>query len=228
MRALVLDLDDTLVAAGRAIRRAERVLLELGVDRQEWRTVFERWWSRFERGEVSAAEMRFARWADLGLPGDAGVAADAAWRSVAFGATLRHGARAFLRDARVLGFRLVILTNGTVDPQRLTIERTGLVSLVDGVVITEEIGVHKPRAEPFQRAAALVNVDPAQATMVGDNLSLDIIGALGAGYARAVWITARRTLPELDPRVVVVRRLDQVLPALGERAALQPNALSRR
>jgi len=214
-RALVLDLDDTLVAASRAMRRAERVLLELGIDRHTWQTTFDRWWSRFQRGEVSAAEMRFARWADLGLSGEAGIAADTAWRSVAFGSRMRQGARAFLRDARSLGFRLVILTNGTVDPQRLTIERTGLTSLVDGVVITEEVGRHKPHAEPFLRAAALVNVPPAVATMIGDTLSTDIVGALEAGYGSAVWITARRrALPDLDPRVVVVRRLDQVLPAL--------------
>jgi FMN phosphatase YigB (HAD superfamily) len=214
MRALVIDLDDTLVAASRAMRRAERVLAELGIDRDAWQTTFDNWWSRFQRGEVSATEMRFGRWADLGLSGDAGVAADTAWRNVAFGATLRYGARAFLRDARAAGFRLVILTNGTVDPQRLTIERTGLTSQVDGVIITEEIGAHKPHAEPFLRAAALVNVPPAAATMIGDNLAVDIIGALGAGYGRAVWITARRAVRELDPRIVVIRRLDQVLPAL--------------
>jgi FMN phosphatase YigB (HAD superfamily) len=203
-----------LVAAGRAMRRAERVLVELGIDRQAWQATFDGWWSRFQRGEVSASDMRYGRWADLGLSGDAGVAADTAWRNVAFGATMRHGARAFLRDARSLGFRIVILTNGTVDPQRLTIERTGLTSLVDSVVITEEVGRHKPHAEPFLRAAALVNVPPVRATMIGDNLSTDIVGALGAGYGGAVWITSRRALPDLDPRVLVVSRLAQVLPAL--------------
>jgi FMN phosphatase YigB (HAD superfamily) len=217
-RALVVDLDDTLVAASRAMRRAERVLVELGIDRQTWQTTFDRWWSRFTRGAVSAAEMRYARWADLGLSGDAGVAADTAWRSVAFGSRMRHGARAFLRDARAAGFRLVILTNGTVDPQRLTIERTGLTSLVDGVIITEELGMHKPHAEPFLRAAAMVNVAPAAASMIGDNLAVDIIGALEAGYEGALWITSRRAVPDLDPRVVVVRRLDQVLPALRQRS----------
>jgi FMN phosphatase YigB (HAD superfamily) len=227
MRALVLDLDDTLVAASNAMRRAERILVELGIDRQEWQTTFAQWWSRFQGGEVSATEMRFGRWVDLGLSGDAGVAADTAWRNVAFGSRMRHGARALLRDARAAGLRLVILTNGTVDPQRLTLERTGLISLVDGVIITEEVGVHKPHAEPFQRAAALVSVALADATMVGDNLPVDIIGALEAGYGRAVWITGRRVLPELDPRVVVVRRLDQVLPSLSGPAASRPSELSR-
>jgi putative hydrolase of the HAD superfamily len=131
---------------------------------------------------------------------------------------MRHGARAFLRDARAAGYRLVILTNGTVDPQRLTIERTGLTSLVDGVVISEDVGLHKPHAEPFLRAAALVNVTPAAATMIGDNFAVDIVGALGAGYGRAIWITdRRRAVQELDPRITVVRRLDQVLPAFSRR-----------
>lgn len=212
---LVLDLDDTLVAASYAMRRAERVLVELGVDRDDWKTIFQRWWNRFQEGEVSASEMRYGRWIDLGLTRNSCVAADLAWRHVAFSARLRKGARAFLREARSAGFRLVILTNGTVDPQRLTIERTGLASLVDGVIVTEELGLHKPHVEPFRRAASLAGVTPARATMVGDNLSVDIAGALQAGYRHAAWLTGRRVLPRLDPGVLVVRRLADVLPALS-------------
>ncbi len=171
VRALVLDLDDTLVAASGAMRRAQRVLLELGVDPEQWQSTFGRWWSRFEAGEVRASDMRYARWADLGLTGEAGVAADMAWRRVAFAGRLRNGARVLLRDARRAGFRLAILTNGTIDPQRLTIARTGLLGLVDGVIVSEELGLHKPHPEPFRQAAALVGAAPAEATMVGDTFA---------------------------------------------------------
>jgi len=214
-RALVLDLDDTLVAASGAMRRAERILLELGVDREQWKTTFRQWWGRFEAGEVPASEMRYARWADLGLTGEAGVAADMAWRRVAFAGRLRNGARVLLRDARRTGFRLAILTNGTIDPQRLTIARTGLLDLVDGAIVTEELGLHKPHPEPFRRAAALVGAAPTEATMVGDTFSTDIVGALSAGFCRAVWVTRHRRAPHSDPRVVLVRRLDEVLAAVS-------------
>jgi putative hydrolase of the HAD superfamily len=112
----------------------------------------------------------------------------------------------------------VILTNGTIDPQRLTIARTGLVALVDGVIVTEEVGLHKPHPEPFRRAAALAGAAPSEAAMVGDNFSTDIVGALGAGFCRAVWVTRRRALPPSDPRLVVVRRLGEVLAAVSSPA----------
>jgi len=85
--------------------------------------------------------------------------------------------------------------------------------MVDGVVVTEEIGHHKPDPRAFEAALSLVRGRPAEAAMVGDTLDFDIAGALASGFQRAVWITRRR-LQHPDPRVVRVSRLDQVMPAL--------------
>lgn len=69
------------------------------------------------RGEVTGAEVRYGRWLALGLSHAEAVAADTAWRAVAFDSEFRTGARRLLRDVREAGLRTAILTNGTIDPQ---------------------------------------------------------------------------------------------------------------
>ena len=97
-------------------------------------------------------------------------------------------------------------------------EQTGLLHLVAGVVVTEEIGFHKPDPRAFAAALALTGDSAPRAAMVGDRWEFDIEGALEAGFRRAVWVSRSRRRPA-DPRVKIVKSLPQVLPALLERRA---------
>jgi HAD superfamily hydrolase (TIGR01549 family) len=214
LRGLVFDLDDTLVAATRARLRGNRVLRELGIDPRHWRRVSGRWWVRYQAGEISSQELRFGRFAELGLQGEAAIAADEAWRRVAFGARLRRGARRLLLEARRAGLRTAILTNGTIDPQRNKLRANGLLELVDVALVSEEVGHHKPHPEAFRHALAQLGLGPPEAAMIGDDLAADVEGALQAGFSRVAWITGEPGARHADARVVVVSRLDQVLPAL--------------
>jgi FMN phosphatase YigB (HAD superfamily) len=48
--------------------------------------------------------------------------------------------------------------------------------------------------------------------MVGDTYENDIVGALSAGFRKAVWLTKRRVPPQ--QRVITATNLEDVLPAL--------------
>jgi putative hydrolase of the HAD superfamily len=211
--AVVVDLDDTLIASARARRRARGLLREFGVDPRCFAAADRRWWRIFQAGGCSIEELRVGRLADCGVTGAAAIRASAAYRAAANSVRLRLGARALLRSLRLAGLRTVILTNGTVDPQRTKLDEARLAELVDGVIVTEEVGAHKPDPRAFEAALSLVGGAPERAAMVGDTLDADVDGALQAGFERVVWITTRRRAHP-DPRVVRVRRLDQVLPAL--------------
>jgi len=182
--------------------------------RADWR-----WWRRFSQGGLTIEELRLGRMADCGVD-DPALAreADLAYRQVAGAINLRRGARRLLEDLRDAGRSTVILTNGTVDPQRVKAEQTGLLHLVAGVVVTEEIGFHKPDPRAFAAALALTGDSAPRAAMVGDRWEFDIEGALEAGFRRAVWVSRSRRRPA-DPRVKIVKSLPQVLPALLERRA---------
>ncbi|MBO0744258.1 MAG: HAD family hydrolase [Candidatus Dormibacteraeota bacterium] len=215
LRAVVFDLDDTLLAATRARIRANRVLRELGIHPLRWRAVGDRWWRRYVQGEISSEELRHGRWHALGLDGEAALAADTAWRAVAFDSQFRTGARALLRQVRDAGLRTAILTNGTIDPQRRKIEKHGLVALVDLVVVTEEIGVHKPDPGAFSHILAGLDVAATDAAMVGDDLRNDVDGALAADFRQVVWLTRRPIRHHPDARVTVVNGPREVPGALG-------------
>ncbi|MHB8571759.1 MAG: HAD family hydrolase [Candidatus Dormibacteria bacterium] len=209
---VIFDMDDTLIASAAARRRGRQAALPEGISaslhaRGEWL-----WWRRYSMGECSIEELRLGRWTDVGLSVAEAEQADAIYRRVAGQIRVRPHARALLRELRRRGHRLVVLTNGTVDPQRHKADRLGISALVDAVLVTEEIGKHKPHPKAFHAALDAVGGSPENALMVGDRRDTDIDGALAAGLSRAVWIS--RCRPHPDPRVVTVRGVSEMRDAL--------------
>jgi len=90
---------------------------------------------------------------------------------------------AWCRDA---GLRTAIITNGRAAMQRPKIERLGVASLVDEVLVSGEEGIAKPDTELFVRAAERLNVSPSDCAFVGDNPHTDIAGAEASGM-HAIW-----------------------------------------
>lgn len=87
---------------------------------------------------------------------------------------------------------LVALSNGNADVRRIG----GLDRFFHAAVSACEAGVAKPDARIFQQAAAAASVRPEQVLHVGDDALLDAQGALDAGM-QAVWL--RRTPQQLPP-----------------------------
>jgi putative hydrolase of the HAD superfamily len=66
----------------------------------------------------------------------------------------------------------------------------GLRSHLDALVISDAIGIRKPRGEIFAAVLDQLGVEPAETLHVGDSLRADIGGAAPLGI-RTVWITRR-------------------------------------
>ncbi|KQT10304.1 HAD family hydrolase [Ramlibacter sp. Leaf400] len=79
-------------------------------------------------------------------------------------------------------FPLVSLSNGNAD-----LERVGLAAYFRAAVSAREFGVGKPDARIFLAAAGAVEVMPQEVLHVGDDATLDVLGALNAGM-QAVWV----------------------------------------
>lgn len=84
---------------------------------------------------------------------------------------------AALRDA---GCVLVVVSNWDYSLLEV-LDRTGLAGLVDGVVISALEGVSKPDARIFERGLAVAGAAAQDAVHVGDDLDVDVAGALAAG-----------------------------------------------
>jgi putative hydrolase of the HAD superfamily len=94
--------------------------------------------------------------------------------------------------ARLRGrVKLAVCSNFSHAPTaRAVLERAGLLSHFDSVVISETIGVRKPRVEIFQAVSEQLGVPQHEILHVGDNLDADVTGAAAAGMATA-WLTRR-------------------------------------
>lgn len=77
---------------------------------------------------------------------------------------------------------LLALTNGNAD-----IERIGLARWFRGCLCAHEIGVGKPDPRIFAAACARLGFEPIEVLHVGDDLVLDVQGALAAGM-HAAWV----------------------------------------
>ena len=106
-----------------------------------------------------------------------------------------------------------VLTNGPEARQRAKVEALGLADRVDAIVYAGDLPRRKPHAEPFERLAAALSVDPREMLYVGNSLAYDVAGAHNAGL-RSAWLRA-------DPEdTAAPYRPDYVIDSLEEVAAL--------
>ena len=99
------------------------------------------------------------------------------------------GAIETLQAFRARGVRLALLTNGEAANQRRSVERHGLASYFDCIVIEGEFGAGKPDERVFRHALRAVSSSPETTWMIGDSLEADIAPALSLGM-HAVWVDA--------------------------------------
>jgi len=181
--------------------------IEPGVDRYAMDTGGESaYWLRF-------VERTLAR--TLGAPRDATLAARAvsplrdAFRDPASWAVF-DDVVPVLAALRQAGARLAVVSNWDSSLPAL-LDRLGLASWFDTIVVSHLEGMEKPRPEPFLRAVARLGGTPAEALHVGDVPELDGAGARAAGIAsvivdrRARLDAQRATLPDLStlPSIVL-------------------------
>ena len=75
-----------------------------------------------------------------------------------------------------------MVSNGTIKAQTKKLDRSGLDVLLDGVFLSEQLGVEKPNVGFFDQVfEAIGPVDKKQVMIVGDSLTSDIAGGERAG-----------------------------------------------
>lgn len=195
IRAISLDLDDTLWPLRPAIEEAERVLAQWLAERAPrtaaWITPETR---RVVRGavlaehpqrahDVSFIRLEWLRRAMAAAGDDPGLAGPA------FDAFLEARQRVTLYDdvAGVLErwagrYRLIALSNGNSD-----VDRAGIGHLFAATVSAHQLDCAKPDPRIFHEACRRAGVEAAETLHVGDDLELDVRAALAAGL-RAAWL----------------------------------------
>jgi FMN hydrolase / 5-amino-6-(5-phospho-D-ribitylamino)uracil phosphatase len=97
-------------------------------------------------------------------------------------------------------FPLVSVSNGNADLQRI-----GLGGFFRASICAREFGVGKPDPRIFHAAAGALDVTVGDVLHVGDDTTLDMLGALNAGM-QAAWVNRTEALwpHELEPHLTLV------------------------
>lgn len=152
-------------------------------DYQEYQSLNKALWKAYQNGNITAQQLqqqRFNNWAlKLTLPTESLNSAFQA--AMAELCSPKEGALSLLNALRGKT-KLGIITNGFTELQQARLDRTGLRTHFDLLVISEQVGVAKPHPGIFDYALSLIGNPPReQVLMVGDTPESDILGGNNAG-----------------------------------------------
>jgi putative hydrolase of the HAD superfamily len=77
-------------------------------------------------------------------------------------------------------YSLHIITNGFKEVQHIKLESCGIKQHFQVILISEEVGLSKPDKAIFDHAMDCANAKPFESLMVGDDLHVDVLGAINS------------------------------------------------
>jgi putative hydrolase of the HAD superfamily len=218
-RAIIFDLDDTLVAfdavslsswrqvcqeyAQTSGRTSAQHLYETVKKHSDW------YWSdetrhRDGRRDIKAARRSIvsAAFSELGLPQTEAVFLADRYSAVRLeNMYLLPDVESTLQALCDRHFEMAILTNGESVTQREKIKRFGLGKYFSHIFIEGEVGFGKPEQEIYRKALSDIGVSPDETYMVGDNLQWDVAAPQALGI-RSVWYDCKGAgLPSDAPTI---------------------------
>lgn len=194
-KGILIDLDMTLFDFDAGNRIAvDRLLDEVGYhspDRfEEYEEVNRACWAALEKGEMTQGSLRYIRFRRFferyGIEADPDAAADRFVALLGEQAILMPHAEEVAR--RIAAEKpLVLLTNGITAVQRARLARSPLKGIAADMIVSEEVGVSKPRPGLFNFALKKHGWHRQETLMIGDGATSDIAGANAAGID-ACWL----------------------------------------
>jgi putative hydrolase of the HAD superfamily len=216
IRALLFDLDRTLADRDGSAARFFAGQAERRVDAARRTEFVARLLRLDDNGYGNKRAMYETVGAEFGLESEIATKLEEEFRAD-FGAAMRPFADTLAVLARLhgRGWRMGIVTNGTVRVQSAKIEAIGIGAYMQTIVISEAEGIKKPAGEIFRRALERIGAEAGETAFIGDNLVLDVEGARAMGMV-PVWFAAHD--PEAEFPGVKVRSLSELETLLTQRA----------
>jgi putative hydrolase of the HAD superfamily len=224
IKVVVFDIDGTLVdhlgaqQAGLTklygtLEEAQRVSADEFV--AIWKQEADRYWEQYQAGKITFIQQRLLRVKAVFEYLGEYASDETAMRVFRAYLAEYEGSWKLYDDAlpcldALSAYRLAVISNGDSGQQRRKLERTGIASRFESVVISGDLGVYKPHPEIFQRSLHELGVPAGEAVYIGDHLEADALGAKGVGM-RAIWLAREGYEGDsADLPVPVVESLAQV------------------
>lgn len=189
---VLLDADETVYDFKRAEKTAVSLTFEqFGVDPtdeviSQYSAINLRCWKALERGELDREELKSYRFQQLfeqigAPPADYRAVNDCYLNHLSHQAFLLDGALEFVQKLHE-HCKIYLATNGLTVAQTGRFDRAAIKPYVDGIYISEQIGVSKPEKAYFDYIFRDLNItDKSRVIMVGDSLTSDMLGGRNAG-----------------------------------------------
>ncbi|GAB2601305.1 GNAT family N-acetyltransferase [Kribbella endophytica] len=201
-RLVAFDLDNTLIDRDGAFR----VWAEWWVEKEGLGPDALAWLLAEDEGGFKPREELFAGVKAFGVERSVGELVDEYDREHPLFTAVEPEVLDGIARLREAGWRVAVITNGTVVQQQLKLDHTGIGAAVDYVCISESAGVRKPDRRIFALAAEQTGARLEGGWMVGDHPAYDILGGINAGM-RTIQIGHHHEGPKAD------HHLDSVLEA---------------
>jgi putative hydrolase of the HAD superfamily len=137
------------------------------------------------------------------------------WRA-ALRLSLMDGVRELLPVLQREGLRIGVVSNSSFASATLEkeIERQGVRSFFSFVISSADYGIRKPDPFIFEVAVGRLGLAPERAWFAGDNVTYDIIGAIGAGLF-PVAFNPTGPIPEGMGRCAVISKWSELPPLIA-------------
>ena len=224
---LLIDLDDTILDFKKqeyvAIRKT---LADAGLEPTQevcarYSQINDWHWKQLEKGTITRDEVLHGRFrvlfAEMGVDADPVATAHAYMENLGSGHYFLPGAAAAIASLS-RKYRMFLASNGTSVVQRRRIESAGLEQIVEGIFISQDVGVNKPGKGFFDYCFAHIpDFDIQKVLMVGDSLSSDILGGQNAGIPTC-WVAPKEKTCTLQQqptyRIESITELENLLACL--------------
>ena len=193
IKVILWDIDGTLLNFEEAEKHAIRACFaQFGLGEctdhmlADYSAINRVYWQKLERGEMSKPDILIGRFATFfekyGLDISCAPAFNAQYQ-ISLGDTVCFNPNGLEVVTALQGkVKQYAVTNGTKVAQQRKLERSGLNQLLDGVFISEDLGIEKPGIGFFHRVWEQIGqFDPTEVMIVGDSLTSDIQGGNNAG-----------------------------------------------
>ena len=192
-KALLFDLDNTLLDHTSAEKQAKRIVYETYFQSIIWDRFEERFdfhnariWEQISKQEITPKMARTDRFErtimDLDL-GDLPVGEISEYYLQTYSRFWAFSPHAEeVLQALYPKYRLGTITNGFTDVQMGKIRHFGLDRLFSVIALSDEVGIMKPQKGIFDYACSQLKLLPVQCVFIGDIYEVDIVGANQAGW----------------------------------------------
>ncbi len=158
-----------------------------------------RYWERLERKELSKPDILVGRFRDFfseyGIDSSLAEPFNDKYQ-VRLGDTIVFRDNSYDIVSSLQGHvKQYVVSNGTILAQTKKLKNSGLGALMDGVFLSEEVGVEKPDSKFFDCVfSSISETDKARILIVGDSLTSDIQGGVNAGICTCWYNPSKKPL----------------------------------